>query len=307
MDSIKLHAPATIANISCGFDIFGLCLDSPFDEIEIKKIANKKVIINSVKSEFSNIPTIPSENTGGIPALMLIKDLDLDFGFEINIKKGIPLCGGLGSSAGTAAGVVYGINKLLNNHLSKDEIVKYALEGEKISSKTPHADNIGPCINGGFTIIKSTDPLELINIPVKDYYFSIIHPKIEISTKMARELLPENVKLKDAVKQWGNIASLVYGFTSNNIDLIKSSMNDYIVEPIRSKLIPNYDDVKKTALNHGAIGCSISGSGPSIFAMSETYENSKIILSEMESVLNKHSILYHSYLSKINHKGIKLL
>ena len=307
MDSVKLHAPATIANISCGFDILGVCLDSPCDEIEIKKIANQEVIINSIESQFSNIPLIPNQNTGGIPALMMIKDYNLDFGFEINIKKGIPLCGGLGSSAATAAGVAYGINKLLNNQLSLEEVVKYALEGEKISSKTPHADNIGPCINGGFVIIKSTNPLELINVSISDYYFSIIHPEVKISTKMARELLPENIKLKDAVKQWGNIASLVYGFSSDNVELIKSSMNDYIVEPVRSKLIPHYDEVKENVLNHGAIGCSISGSGPSIFAMAESSEDSKRILSEMEKVFNKHSIPYHSYLSKINKTGITII
>jgi homoserine kinase len=307
MDSIKLHAPATIANISCGFDILGICLDTPYDEIEIKKISNKEVIINSIKSTFSDIPVIPNQNTGGIPALMIIKDYSLDFGFEINIKKGIPLCGGLGSSAATAAGVAYGINKLLNNKLSEEEIVKYALEGEKISSKTPHADNIGPCINGGFVIIKNTNPLELINVSIGDYYFSVIHPKIKVSTKMARELLPENIKLKDAVKQWGNIASLVYGFTSDNVNLIKSSMEDYIIEPVRSKLIPHYDKVKESALKNGAIGCSISGSGPSIFSMSESYEDSKRILSEMEKVFNVHSISYHSYLSKINKRGITIL
>ena len=307
MDSIKLHAPATIANISCGFDILGVCLDSPCDEIEIKKIANQEVIINSIESQFSNIPLIPNQNTGGIPALMIIKDYKLDFGFEINIKKGVPLCGGLGSSAATAAGVAYGINKLLNNQLSLEEVVKYALEGEKISSKTPHADNIGPCIKGGFVIIKSTNPLELINVSISDYYFSIIHPEVKISTKMARELLPENIKLKDAVKQWGNIASLVYGFSSDNVELIKSSMNDYIVEPVRSKLIPHYDEVKENVLNHGAIGCSISGSGPSIFAMAESSEDSKRILSEMEKVFNKHSIPYHSYLSKINKTGIIII
>ena len=307
MDSIKLHAPATIANIACGFDVLGICLDAPYDEIEIKKISSREVVINSIKSSFSDIPVIPNQNTGGIPALMIIKDYCLDFGFEINIKKGIPLCGGLGSSAATAAGVTYGINKLLNNKLSKEEVVKYALEGEKISSKTPHADNIGPCINGGFVIIKSTNPLELINVPVGDYYFSIIHPEIKISTKMARELLPENIKLKDAVKQWGNIASLVYGFTSNNINLIKSSMEDYIVEPVRSKLIPHYDEVKENALVNGAIGCSISGSGPSIFSISENYENSKRILLGMERVFSSHSISYHSYLSKINTTGITIL
>lgn len=307
MDSLKLHAPATIANISCGFDILGVCLDKPYDEIEIKKISNSKVIINSIESEFSNVPLSANQNTGGIPALKIIKDYELDFGFEINIKKGIPLCGGLGSSAATAAGVTFGINKILNNKLSHNDIINYALEGEKISSKTPHADNIGPCINGGLVIVKSTNPLELINIKTGEYYFTVLHPDIKISTKMARELLPKDVSLENAVKQWGNIASLVYGFSNNNMDIIKSSMNDFIIEPVRSKLIPHYDQIKEAALNCGAIGCSISGSGPSIFALADSYESSKIILKEMENVLKNNSINFHSYCSKINNKGIEIL
>ena len=307
MDSIRLHAPATVANLSCGFDILGVCLDDPYDEIEIKKISKKEVILNSLDSEFSNIPLNPEKNTGGIPAIKIINDLALDFGFEINIKKGIPLYGGLGSSAATAAGVVYGINILLKKCLSNDEVVKYALEGEKISSETPHADNIGPCINGGLVIIKSTNPLKLINIKTGEYYFSIIHPKVKVSTKEARKLLPQEVKLKDAVKQWGNIASLVYGFSTSDSNLIKSSMVDYIVEPIRSKLIPHFDEIKENVLKNNAIGCSISGSGPSIFALSESKKNSMKILSEMQNIYNKYDVKYHSFCSKINNKGIEVL
>ncbi len=307
MDSIRLHAPATVANLSCGFDILGVCLDDPYDEIEIKKISKKKVILNSLDSEFSNIPLNPEKNTGGIPAIKIINDLALDFGFEINIKKGIPLYGGLGSSAATAAGVVYGINILLKKCLSNDEMVKYALEGEKISSETPHADNIGPCINGGLVIIKSTNPLKLINIKTGEYYFSIIHPKVKVSTKEARKLLPQEVKLKDAVKQWGNIASLVYGFSTSDSNLIKSSMVDHIVEPIRSKLIPHFDEIKENVLKNNAIGCSISGSGPSIFALSASKQNSLKILSEMQNIYNKYNVKYHSFCSKINNKGIEVL
>lgn len=307
MDSIRLHAPATIANLSCGFDILGVCLDGPYDEIEIKKISKKKVILNSLDSEFSNIPLSPEKNTGGIPALKIIKDLALDFGFEINIKKGIPLYGGLGSSAATAAGVAYGINVLLKKCFSNDEVVKYALEGEKISSETPHADNIGPCINGGLVIIKSTNPLKLINIKTGEYYFSIIHPKVKVSTKEARQLLPLKVKLKDAVKQWGNIASLVYGFSISDSNLIKSSMVDHIVEPVRSKLIPHYDEIKEYVLKNNAIGCSISGSGPSIFALSESKQNSIQILSEMQNIYDKYNVKHHGFYSKINNKGIEVL
>ena len=270
MDSIKLRAPATVANLSCGFDVLGLCLKAPYDEIEINKIASKKIIINSLDSEFSNIPTNPNQNTGGIPALLIQTDLSLDFGFEINIKKGIPLCGGLGSSAATAAGVVFGINQILNRKLSLNEMIRYALEGEKLSSESPHADNIGPCLLGGLVLIRDTQTFDLINIPTGELFVSIIHPDVKIDTKTARKILPEKINLNLAIKQWGNIAALTHGFSVGDINLIKRSMKDYIIEPVRSKLIPSYSNIKEAALSEGAIGCSISGSGPSIFALCET-------------------------------------
>ena len=306
MDSILIKSPATVANLSCGFDILGICLQRPYDEIEIKIIPSKKIIINSIDSEFSKIPTIPNQNTGGIPALQIQSDYSLNFGFEINIKKGIPLCGGLGSSAATAAGVTYGINKLLGDKLSQDEMIKYALEGEKLSSNDPHADNIGPCLMGGLVLIKDIRPPNLIQLPIGDFYFSIIHPFVEIETKLAREVLPSKVDLKICVKQWGNIASLVYGFVSNDRLLIKQSMIDSIVEPFRSKLIPGYEDVKKSALKLGSLGCCISGSGPSIFAISENKEIAQKVLHGMEKALQKNHIEYHSYISSINHSGIKV-
>jgi homoserine kinase len=307
MDKITLRSPATIANLSCGFDILGVCLNEPYDEITISKNASKEVIIHSLDSEFSNIPTIPEKNTGGVPAQLIMNDLNLGFGFDIFIKKGIPLCGGLGSSAATAAGVAYGINKLLNNKFSEDEVVRYALEGEKLTSDSPHADNIGPCITGGLLIIKSTNPLELIKVKTSNMYFSIIHPDVKVDTKTSRRILPEKVYLKDAIKQWGNVAALTYGFSSNNFDIIKSAMSDVIIEPIRSKLIPYFKDIKTASLQSGSIGCSISGSGPSIFSLSETQNDAAKVLGNMEKILIDNGIKFHSYISSINQEGITIV
>ena len=307
MDSILLRSPATIANLSCGFDVLGVCLNKPYDEIQIIKNSSKKVIIRSLDSPFSDIPTNPRENTGGIPAELIINDLDLDFGFNINIKKGIPLCGGLGSSAATAAGVVYGINKLLNNKLSKMDLIKYALEGERISSESPHVDNIGPCIMGGFTIIKSIDPIDIIKIKTDNMYFAVIHPDVMIDTKTARKILPEKILLNDAIKQWGNIAALIYGFTVFDKKIISSSMKDFIIEPIRSQFIPGYKTLKEKSLDSGAIGCSISGSGPSVFSLCDSKDIAKSVLTKMENVLIDKSISFHSYISSINQSGIKIV
>jgi len=304
MNKVKIKSPATVANISCGYDILGLCLDGPFDEIEILKIKENKIIIESIKSDFSDIPTDPRKNTGGMPAISIHENLKLDYGFKIKIKKGIPLFGGLGSSAATAAGVVYGINKLLGNQFSNNEMIAYALEGEKISSKTPHADNIGPCLLGGLVLIKSMNPLDLINIPIGGLYITVIHPDIKISTKMAREILPTSIKMHDAVKQWSNIAGLTYGFTVNDYNIIKRSMEDVIVEPVRSKLIPGFDKIKNSAIKEGALGCSISGSGPSIFAISKNIKDAEKVLIAMEKEAGNFSYLFHSYISPINHSGV---
>jgi len=307
MDRILLKSPATIANLSCGYDIFGICLEQPYDVIEIQKISSKEVVINSLDSPFSNIPTKPKENTGGVPAELIISDYSLDFGFEINIKKGIPLYGGLGSSSATAAGVAFGINKLIGKKISQADTLKYALEGENITSQTPHGDNIGACMLGGLVLVKNIDPIDFIKLPIGDLYFAIIHPDVKMDTQTSRKILPKTVELSLAVKQWANVASLTFGFVSNDIELIKKSMVDHIVEPIRSKLIPGYYDIKRIALKNGAIGCNISGSGPSIYALCENKKKANNIVKAMEAPLNALSINFHSYISSINHQGIKVI
>ena len=237
MNKIKIKSPATIANLSCGFDVLGLCLENPYDEIEIKKTSEKKITLNILDSPFSNIPSNPSKNTGGVPAELILKKMNLDFGFNIAIKKGIPLCGGLGSSAATASGVVYAINMLLNEPLSLKEMLSYALEGERVSVSKPHADNIAPCLLGGLCLVRDTNTLDIIDIPISQYTIALIHPDIKISTEDARNILPHNIKLTTAITQWGNLGGLIMGFSTNNTDLIKKSMHDAIIEPIRSKLI----------------------------------------------------------------------
>ena len=307
MNSIKLKACATVANLSCGFDVLGLCLDHPYDEIIIQKNKSKTVTLEILDSPYNNIPSNPENNTGGIPALLILNELDLNFGFDIKIKKGIPLCGGLGSSAATAAGVVFGINKLLNDKLSSKEMLKYALEGEKASVSNAHLDNVAPCLLGGLTLIKNTELLDVLKIPISDFHIAAVHPDIKIKTEDARNMLPDKVPLDKAVKQWGEVSSLVYGFSINDTSLIKRSMSDFIIEPIRKKLIKGFDKIKDNALKIGALGCSISGSGPSIFALCETEDIAKKVNIKMGSVLGEKTIKYHSYISPINNQGIEVL
>ena len=307
MNKIKIKSPATVANLSCGYDILGLCLKEPYDYIEIEKLNSGKIEIDILDSPFSKIPSDPKQNTGGVPALLIKKDMNLDFGFNIKIKKGIPLCGGLGSSAATAAGVVYGINKILDNVLSFDKMIEYALEGEKLSSDTPHADNIAPCILGGLVLVKETYPIDVVKLPIGPFYLALLHPNIIINTKHAREILPRKIMLKDAVKQWGNISALTYAFSTNDIKLISSSMKDFIIEPIRSKLIDGFDYIKNAAIDAGAIGSSISGSGPTIFALCDSKESAINVLSSMEGIAIKNNIEFNSYISSINHSGPQIV
>ena len=270
MDNIKIQAPATVANLSCGFDVLGLCITNPYDEIEIIKTSKINISLEVLDSKYSNVPDNPNQNTGGVPAQLIQKDFKLDFGFKIKIKKGIPLCGGLGSSAATSAGVVYGINQLLDEKLTQKQMLQYALEGEKVSVSNPHADNIAPCLLGGLTLIRDTKSLDVLSIPIANYHIALIHPHISINTEDARNILPKDIQLKSAINQWGNLGALIFGFVSNNNKLIKRSMNDVIIEPVRSSLIDGFDEIKSNALKLGAIGSGISGSGPTIFALCES-------------------------------------
>ena len=307
MDSIRLKSCATIANLSCGFDVLGLCINEPYDEIIISKNSDRIIKLEILESLYDDIPSDVNQNTGGVPAQLILEDLKLDFGFNVQIKKGIPLCGGLGSSAATAVGVVFGINQLLNQELNIKQMLHYALEGEKVSVTNPHLDNIAPCLLGGLTLIKDTNSLEVIKIPISDFYIVAIHPNIKISTQDARDILPDKILLSSAIKQWGSLSSLVYAFSNNNLDLIKSSMHDYIVEPLRKNLIKGFDQIKHNALDMGALGCSISGSGPTIFALCET----KKIAEDIGKYSNDyyHSINLDSdiYISNINTVGPQII
>ena len=307
MDSIQLKSCATVANLSCGFDVLGLSINEPYDEITISKSNDKSVKLEILESVYDDIPSEVEKNTGGVPAKLILNDFKLDFGFHIKIKKGIPLCGGLGSSAATAAGVVFGINQLLNQKLDVKQMLSYALEGEKVSVVNAHADNIAPCLLGGLTLIKDTNSLEVIKIPISNFHIVAVHPDIKINTQDARDILPNQISLKLAIKQWGSLSSLVYAFSNNNLDLIKSSMHDYIVEPLRKKLITGFDQIKKNALDMGALGCSISGSGPTIFALCETKKIAEDIGQYSSDYYNSINLDSDIYISSINKTGPQII
>ncbi|SFS33508.1 homoserine kinase [Lutibacter maritimus] len=306
MEQIKIFTPATIANVSCGFDVLGLALDTVGDEMIIKKVAKKGVTITKIIGQ--NLPLETHKNVAGVAALALLSETNCEFGFEIEIIKNIKPGSGIGSSAASSAGAVWAINEILGKPFNTTDLVRFAMEGERLATGVPHADNVAPALFGGFTLVRSYQPLDIISIHTPNELFAtVIHPQIEVKTSDAREILKTTVSLKDAIKQWGNVGGLISGLYTEDYDLIGRSLEDYIIEPIRSILIPAFDTVKQQSLKAGALGCGISGSGPSIFALSKGEETAKKVADAMKMVYEKVGIDYDIHVSKINKKGIKIL
>src|SRR5215218_7919469 len=285
MPSIKIKTPATVANLVCGFDVLGMCLHDPYDEMEIRLLDEKKVQIKS--ADGYPLPTDPAQNTAGAPLLEMLKEVPENIGFDITIHKHIKPGSGLGSSAASAAGAVVGANHLLRNRFTKLDLVRFAMFGEKVASGVKHADNVAPCIYGGITLIRSVFPLDIISIPAPTLFVTVVHPQIEVRTSDARQILKKQVLLKDAIKQWGNIAGLVTGFLKNDMALIGRSLEDVIIEPVRSILIPGFDEVKQKSKEAGALGGGISGSGPSIFMLSEDEEKALSVEDVMKQIYER--------------------
>jgi homoserine kinase len=302
---VKVHAPGTVANLVCGFDILGLCLNEPNDLMEVKLLNEKKVIIHS--ADGYPLPSDPALNTAGAPLIEMINELGGDTGFEVTIHKKIKPGSGIGSSAASAAGAVVAANHLLGNIYSNEHLVRFAMFGEKVATGVKHADNIAPCIYGGVTLIRSIFPLDIIAIPAPSLFVTVVHPQIEVKTKDARQILRKEVLLKDAIKQWGNIAGLVAGFMSNDLELIGRSLEDVIIEPVRSILIPGFDEVKQKCKAAGALGGGISGSGPSLFMLSRDEATANEVQKEMNGVYEKIGLDYHSYVTTINMDGVKVV
>jgi len=304
LNEVTVFAPATVANMVCGFDVLGFALEGPYDKMVIRTTAKKGVTIIN-KDEY-DLPTQPKKNVIGVALLSMLEQVKEDIGFEVESTKIIKPGSGIGSSAASAAGAVVGANHLLNNRFSKEELIDFALCGEEVASGSKHADNIAPCIYGGITLIRSTSPLDIITIPSPLLYVTILHPQIEVKTSDAREILKKNITLKNAVTQWGNVAGLVAGLMKNDYDLIGRSLVDVIVEPVRSMLIPYFDDVKKQSIEAGALGGGISGSGPSIFMLSKDEATAKKVEKAIINVYENVGIDYHTHITTISNHGVKL-
>lgn len=305
MTEIQILAPATVANVVCGFDVLGFALSAPNDEMTLRIIDEKTVRI--INRDDYNLPTAPEKNVAGVALLSMIESAKLDFGFEIEIKKGIKPGSGIGSSSASAAGAVIGANVLLNDRFSKLELVEFAMDGEKIASGARHADNVAPCIYGGFTLVRTNNPLDIIALDFPPLFVTVVHPQIEVKTSDAREILKQKIELKEAIRQWGNVAALVAGLQKGDYNLISRSLEDRIIEPIRSILIPKFAEIKSAAKESGALGGGISGSGPSIFMLSETLETARKVENAMRGIYEPTEIDFNIYVSEINSEGVKVI
>jgi len=306
MNEIKLFCPGTIANLSCGFDVMGTCLDNVGDEMIVRKSTQKGIRITKI--EGANLPLETEKNVAGVAGLALLEALDVNFGFEIEIYKKIKAGSGIGSSSASAAGAVFGINALAGNRLSRKELVHFAMQGEVLASGSAHADNVAPALLGGFTLVRGYNPLDIVRIESPaDLFATVIHPQIELKTSEMRAVLQPMVSLKSAIMQWGNVGGLVAGLYTSDYELIGRSLHDDIVEPLRGKFIPHFEAVKKSAVANGALGCGISGSGPSIFALSKGVETAQKVAAGMRAIFGDTKIPFEIHVSKINAEGVKII
>ena len=303
MDQITVQSPATVSKVVCGFDCLGFALDAPYDEMTVRKIPEPVIRITH-RDDF-DLPADPKLNVAGVALQALIDAAGVDFGFEVEIVKHIKPGSGIGSSAASACGAVVAANRLLEHRFSNVELVELAMAGEMIASGSRHADNLAPCIYGGFTLVRSSEPLDIVEIAFPELYATVIHPLIEVKTSEARAILPKDVPLREAVRNWSNLGAFVAALSTGDLDLLARSMVDTIVEPARRALIPRFDELKSASLAAGAIGGGISGSGPSVFMLSESLEIAEFVQEAMNIVYAPTGIDFNTYVSRISPHGVR--
>jgi len=306
MESIKVFAPATVANVSCGFDVLGFCLDQLGDEIIVNKSPQPGVRITKIEGQ--KLPLATKENVAGVAAEALLDKHPTNFGFEIEIFKGIKAGSGIGSSAASSAGTVFAINALLGEPFSRNQLIEFAMKGEELASGAAHADNVSPALLGGFTLVRGGQTPDVISLPSpKELYATIIHPKIELRTADARSVLKKTISLEKGIQQWGNLAALVSALYTNDYNLISRSLVDVVIEPERSALIPHFNEMKKAAITAGALGSGISGSGPSIFTLSKGQATAEKVKKALVDTFSPLGIEFDTFVSKINPKGVQII
>ncbi|MFO8234982.1 MAG: homoserine kinase [Bacteroidales bacterium] len=304
---IKVFAPATVSNLGSGFDILGFPIEGAGDVIKVEKNASSLIRINKIECA-EPLPDDPENNVASYAMINMLKKLNSKQGFDIELYKDVIPGSGIGSSASSSAAAVVAVNELLGNPFSKNELIHFAMEAEAMASGGKHADNVAPALLGGISLIRSYNPFEVITIvPPQDLWVVVLHPQMEIKTELSRRILPDQIDIRKAITQWGNVAGLISGFYTSDYELIGRSLEDVVVEPYRSKLIPGYAATKAAALKNGALGCAISGSGPSVFAFCYGENNAQKARNSMRNVYQAENIPFKFYVSQINRQGTIIL
>lgn len=304
-NEVSVFCPGTVSNVGPGFDLLGFALEEPGDEIIIRR--NDKKTIQLIDESGAALPLDNTSNIAAISALALLEELNIREGFDLVFTRKIKPGSGLGSSAASCVAAVVGINEILGSPLSTEQLLPFAMEGEVFASGSYHADNIAPALLGGFTLIRGYDPLDIKHIPYpEDLYCAVIHPDLEFKTSEGRKVLPENVPLKTALVQAGNLAGLIAGLTTGDHALIGRSIIDVFAEPVRSKKLPEFETLKKLTLKEGALGTGISGSGPSLFSLCRSREIATSVAGVMRKHFEAHKISSETYVSKVSEAGCRI-
>lgn len=307
LNYVKVYAPATIANVGPGFDVLGLAIDAPGDIVIAKKKPEPGLSF-TLLNEQDNLPA-NDKNVAAHVANLMLEQLQPPFGVSLVLQKQMPIGSGLGSSGASSAAAAYAVNALLPTPLTKSELVAFAVEGEMLASGAPHADNVAPSLLGGACLIRHTKPLDVIDVPIWDTLFwVVIHPHLEVETSMARAALPEYIALSKMVHHCGNLAGLITGLITGNAALISRSLQDDIIEPIRAQWIPGFHEIKSAAFTAGALAFSISGSGPSVFAITTSDAIAKRVAQAIEhTFFTVANVRCDHYISPLNKIGAKIL
>jgi homoserine kinase len=291
MTSATAFAPATVSNVGCGFDVLGFALEGPGDDVTARIVpgAPGGVSIDDILGDEGRLPREASRNTAGVAARALLIALGDARHIALTIRKGLPLASGLGGSAASAAAAVVAVDAVLDAGAPRDVLIACALEGERLGAGSAHPDNVAPCICGGFVLVRHPHPLDIVRLPVPAGLTAVVvHPALEIETARARALLGDTVPLADAIRQWANLGALVDGLHRSDFALIGRALDDAIAEPRRASLVPGLAEIKRAATNAGALGCSLSGSGPSLFALCRDRATADAVASAMIAAVRVH-------------------
>jgi homoserine kinase len=303
-DRVSVFAPATVANVASGFDVLGFALDTPGDSVTLARSLEKGVRVLGITGDEGRLPRDPKKNTAAVAVTAFLDKVGHPFGVDIQLDKRMPLSSGLGSSAASAVAAVTAANILAGSPLSTLELLPFTMEAERVACGSAHADNVAPSLLGGFVLIRSYEPLDVVRLPVPEgLSCAVVHPHAELRTEDARSVMKKEIRLSDAIRQWGNLAALVAALYNGDLQLLGRSLQDVVAEPARSLLIPGFAAVKAAALKAGALGCSISGSGPSIFALCAGAEDAARAGSAMVGAFRSAGLESDLYLSKVNPGG----